>query len=720
MTNKQITDLTSITTLTDDDLFLVRDTTTGIDKKIAKAALVGTLGNSAINGFSASYADVNKVILTATSGSAVTSYVTGMTISFVVPNDEFDPEAVFQVKINALAYKTIVNYGTNQSIVVAPGEFIEAVYGADGYFHRTNDSNDTNSSIEYIVSGTANAIVLTTINGVPKGNYYNGMAISFVATANSNAAVTIAVDALAAKSLVNQVGQNVTNLISGQPIFAIYNGAAGKFVTNIAVNNIITNEYIVAETEILTGPNRTIFHLESAIGLPKEQVFGNYYPGMMINFVGKFDDDVRIKSSGTVYVTVDGLGQKLLRDPDGDQIQNDVLLDQTILGIYNGTDFIKNRFAVEADEGIVDVPDLPPEPAVIDPFDPSYAGDLRDPANATNENSVDDNNNKIFSKVFTVGSSLANFRTLKEAIEGLVREFGNSGQNLRGQKVALLIQSNYAASTYTDNYITGGDLRFITIFGQGNATITINNALYIKANFSPIFNLKITRGSSTVSDNSMFRMEGVTHLTLGKNTQLTMTSSLSNVACVFYNNVGITAKYGLIITSRYPLFYTYCAFSPNVNSTVYFNKLSYIFTGALSDIAAPNNGTLIPIKYKTSCTFVNTTITITNKQDNANFGVFSIDATNYPGGEHSFINCTSTDRSGKMFGLKTINTNINIVNSNFSAGGTGSGSSGYDIQVLGTTRLNTITVDAATAAFNPKYNQALNVETNLGRILLGA
>lgn len=563
-------------------------------------------------------------------------------------------------------------------------------------------------------SVVANKIVLAAANGTPIDTYYDGMKVSFISPIDSTGVLTLQILGLGEINFVKLSDPTATTVIYANKYYeAIYNAGTNKFFhTNeiITVSAFVTNEYIVTATDILTNPDRTIFYLQSATGLPKEQAFGDYYNGMTATFTAKFDDDVRIRSRGTVFIKLDGLDVQLLRDQDDDPIQNDVFLDQTIIARYNGSDFIKNRFAVEADEGLPEPDVRPPLPVVVNPYDPSYPGNPRDPANTVNETSVDDTNTPIFDRILTVGTG-GNFPTLNKAIAEICREFGTSGERRNAIKnIALVILNNYSASSGSDNYITGGDLRFITIFSQNNAVLTLSSAITGYVIASPIFNLKLRCTYNISYIYSAGSMISLSHpqqaaspiITFGKNTQLTCTGDVY----VIGKGGSITAQYGMTVSCNSFFIYT------NQNFEIYRNRFNINKLVITKTSSIPNAGVMI--LRNSDGVISNTSVFFTSKSDTQTYGAFNFASDC----NIILINCTSTDRIGKMFGLLARDSNLLLNNCNFNAGGSGSGL-GYDIQVVGSTPRNSITLDSLTAGYNAKYNQALVNPTSNGTIFLG-
>lgn len=709
---KRITELSPAESMAAGDLMVVRKTGENFDRKITKENILESLGNPAIKGFVAIYNGVNQITLTAVNGSPITAYKDKMVVSFEIPAGVYNPNANFTLKINNLDFKVVKQFSIDATIVGVAGKYIEAIFDtATGTFYQTNDTNDANSSIEYTVGGTANAISLTTINGLTKTAYYDGMTISLVTKFATNANVTIKVDNLVAKPLINQAGQPVNNLIINQPLFAIYNPTLNAFITQVNTFQVVTNEYNVASTIITTNPDSTTFNLVSSIGLPKQQVFGGYYEGMTATFTVKFDELVRIRSSGAVSIKIDGFADaKILTDPDNDPIANDVLLGQTIIARYDGTKFIKNRFAVEVDDGEPEEILLPPLVPPFDPLDPNYQGDPRDPANALNENSVDDQGRRIFDKVFTVGSSGATFTTVTEAFNKIIRDFGINGERLNGQKIALVLLSNYITSVQSNKISTGysgfttptiGDLRFVTIFAQNNGIFDLKGQPFlIVANYAPIFNLKLI---STLDFNvgafyvksylaSLYRL---TTISLGKNTIFSNPANLNGL--VYLSSVSnIEIKYGAIFNLTNNIDFTdFNGIVDSPYSSYFFNKVQLIKTGA-------STVNILNLKKIKNITIANTTI---NAASTTNTSHILLE--NCP--QVLLSNVTCINRSPTSSAIETKNSIVSLKGCNFL-----NAAAAIDIKVNGSSQLNTISKDPTTTGTT---NQVVGQVTQLGQII---
>lgn len=104
MAGKQITDLDIADQLEDGDLMLIRKSGMGRDKSLSKAKLVESIGNPAINGYTAVSDAENRISLTASNTALVPAYCNGMKISFISP---ITSTAIVQVKIGQLRYTSL-------------------------------------------------------------------------------------------------------------------------------------------------------------------------------------------------------------------------------------------------------------------------------------------------------------------------------------------------------------------------------------------------------------------------------------------------------------------------------------------------------------------------------------------------------------------------------------------------------------------------------------
>lgn len=235
------------------------------------------------------------------------------------------------------------------------------------------------------VSNNPNELTLSTVNGVTIDSYYEGMIISFISPIASTGLVKIQIGALPLTELYQYGSTNTIILEISDYVTAIYTGT--KFYqTNMVTNTIYTNEY-VATGVVAPDEQTTTYALASAIGANKIQ----YYRGMSSLFT------TDVASKGAVLLNIDGLGIKNLTDQVGDNIPFNLAMNETVMAIYNGTNFIKNVFATI---------DLPAPP--IDPQDPIIPPENKETIN--------------------VGPGLP-ITTIADGIAQLIESYGENGGN---------------------------------------------------------------------------------------------------------------------------------------------------------------------------------------------------------------------------------------------------------------------------------------------------
>jgi len=213
-------------------------------------------------------------------------------------------------------------------------------------------------------SPLANRLLLTPSNSGSLDQYYDGMTIKFISPINSTDLVKIKIGSLGYIDFKTTFTNPITNVIENAVL------KTGKFYEAIYSNNSFiqtnidrqyTNEYLSVGEIIFDNTTQeyfTLYTLTSATSYYKT----SYYEGMSIVFTsGIINNSVENMSNGKIYINVDGLGPKLLSDPDGDGVPFSLQPNETILGIYDGEKFIKNMFTMQEPELPVPVdPDNPP------------------------------------------------------------------------------------------------------------------------------------------------------------------------------------------------------------------------------------------------------------------------------------------------------------------------------------------------------------------------
>lgn len=242
MANKQITDLVQVTSLDGGDLFLTRVASAGIDNKITKADLVKTMGNPAVNGFSATSTTANRVTLASSNNANIDTYYDCMRVGFISPITS-SGEVQIQIgndEIADLSYKPLKQYNSDTTVALTTGDYIEAVYiAAEDSFYQINATTDTIYTNDgFVVAGvvsndeTSTNYTLTTGFGINKTSYYNNMTISFVPDIDSKGAVYLNIDGLGNKQLIDNADDKIANnLKAGHLIMAYYNGT--NFIKNM-------------------------------------------------------------------------------------------------------------------------------------------------------------------------------------------------------------------------------------------------------------------------------------------------------------------------------------------------------------------------------------------------------------------------------------------------------------------------------------------------------
>ncbi len=243
-----------------------------------------------------------------------------------------------------------------------------------------------------------NKIILKAANNAPVYKYYNGMKISFVSPIKSSGVVQIRVGNLGYKNLYRYKSDISVSVEENDYVEAVMIGEHFYQVNDLkTVTTIYTNDYVVIFSEVANGGVLTDLTLVSAYGLRKQE----YYNGMSIIFTCPID------TKGAVRVNIDGLGLKDLNDGDFDLIPNDLNKNQVILAIYDGMQFVKNKFT--AINPIA--PSLPPE--AIDIETGQVIIDSVPASNIVN---------------ISVGGS-SSIKTITEAIDSLIESYGVDGGN---------------------------------------------------------------------------------------------------------------------------------------------------------------------------------------------------------------------------------------------------------------------------------------------------
>lgn len=232
MTGKQINELASADSFNEGDLMLVRKSAQGVDRKINYANFIESIGNSAIDGYTAvaESNQQNKIILTAANNAPVYKYYNGMKISFVSP---VKTTGVVQVKIGNNPYKELHAYKSTSSVVLDKDDYVEAVLIGDN-FQQVNNAQYVYTNdykivlIEPNLTAGYTDIFLESAYGVAKPAYYEGMTVNFLCTEDTQGLTRISVDNLPAKDMLENSGDYIdmiyTPLYKGQIVRLIYDG----------------------------------------------------------------------------------------------------------------------------------------------------------------------------------------------------------------------------------------------------------------------------------------------------------------------------------------------------------------------------------------------------------------------------------------------------------------------------------------------------------------
>jgi len=204
MTGKQITELDMADNLEDGDLMLIRKSGLGKDQSLTRANLIESIGNSAVNGYTATSDAENKITLTASNSAIVPTYKDGMKISFISP---ITTNAIVQVKIGVLGYIDLHKYSSKETVQLLKDEYVEAIY-TDGVFKQTNNlnthlvwSNEYIAKADIAPDESTTIYNLTSAIGVKKPNYYAGMSLLFTVPVASKGIAFVDVDGLVNKKL---------------------------------------------------------------------------------------------------------------------------------------------------------------------------------------------------------------------------------------------------------------------------------------------------------------------------------------------------------------------------------------------------------------------------------------------------------------------------------------------------------------------------------------
>jgi hypothetical protein len=359
-------------------------------------------------------------------------------------------------------------------------------------------------------STVANQVVLTPSNDVVIDKYYNGMIVSFISPITSTGAVTIKIGTLTFRTLQELGGATTSILLTGKFYQCVFIGTAGAgtfFQTNVVIPYIFTNEYIAAGT-VQPGDTSTKYALTTAIGASKTTT--GYYNGMSALFTAD------IASKGAVILNIDGLGEKSLQDPVGDDIPFNLLANEAIFAIYDGTVFRKRMFT--------DV-----EPIDPDPIDP--------PADIT----------------VNVGPTRT-IKTILSALAQLTRDYNEDGD---GNTAVVQLDADYIQAS---REIIKYDSPWITIkaHASGNVVRGFNADGKCNINFEGIFNHTPIVGSNSflIISTGRFTFKNSTINCLGASTLTTECVEIRSTAgsgindATVFQNVNVN-NFAILLTDNF-------------------------------------------------------------------------------------------------------------------------------------------------------------------------
>jgi hypothetical protein len=271
---EQVIDLDSVESFSQDDALLVRKSGTDTNTKIDFSAFIESIGNPAINGYTAELdrEQANKIILKAANNAPVYKYCQGMKISFVAPAKT---NGVVQIRIGELAYKNLYRYQSDVSVSLDQDDYIEALL-IDEHFYQINDLKTAANvyTNDYVCidhkihkKGVSTDLTLVTAYGLHKREYYNGMSVTFMCPVNTKGAVKINIDGLGTKDIIEGDIEDFlyTPLYKGQIVHAIYNGVC--FVKNKfqAENPKIRQSLEPCPTSSIEGKPQSVIPLENIL-----------------------------------------------------------------------------------------------------------------------------------------------------------------------------------------------------------------------------------------------------------------------------------------------------------------------------------------------------------------------------------------------------------------------------------------------------------------------
>jgi len=236
---EQVIDLESVESFSQDDALLVRKSGTDTNTKIDFSAFIESIGNPAINGYTAELdrEQANKIILKAANNAPVYKYCQGMKISFVAPAKT---NGVVKIRIGELACKNLYRYQSDVSVSLDQDDYIEALL-IDEHFYQINDLKTAANvyTNDYVCidhkihkKGVSTDLTLDTAYGLRKHEYYSGMSITFMCPVDTKGSVKVNIDGLGAKVIIEGDVEDFlySPLYKGQIVHAIYNGVC--FVKN--------------------------------------------------------------------------------------------------------------------------------------------------------------------------------------------------------------------------------------------------------------------------------------------------------------------------------------------------------------------------------------------------------------------------------------------------------------------------------------------------------
>jgi len=277
---------------------------------------------------------VSSNVYTITGSPALGAYAKSMIIAFAA---EAANTGAVTCNINSLGSKKILNKDGADFVSgdIANGDLIVAMY--DGTDFRTEIEHPPviptvpEYNRYFVPSEVAVSSNAYTITGNPAvAAYAKSMTIAFAAEAANTGAVTVNINSLGSKKILNKDGADFVSgdIANGDTIVAMYDGT--DFRTEIAHPPSIPtvpeyNRYFVPG-EVTVSSN--------AYTITGNPAVAAYAKSMTIGFAAEADN------TDAITCNINSLGsKKILRDDGSDFASGDISSGDTIVAMYDGTDF---------------------------------------------------------------------------------------------------------------------------------------------------------------------------------------------------------------------------------------------------------------------------------------------------------------------------------------------------------------------------------------------